>query len=146
KVCACPPFIFHLLSEYIPTMLVPNIGPVQFDCSEVHMVPSPRTFHGVTVCPEANENVKLEFMRATLLWRICGVVCALWLVGFVRMSPAAAQSYSQTVPWNYSVGNSSSFSAYVNGQLSLTGDVTGTSALAQSAAGGSILGISKEIV
>jgi hypothetical protein len=59
---------------------------------------------------------------------------------------AGAQAYSQTLPWNYSVGNSSSFSAYVNGQLSLTGDVTGTAAVAQSAAGGSILGINKEIV
>jgi hypothetical protein len=85
-------------------------------------------------------------LRATGFQSFLLVFFALVLVGGFLPAPAAAQSYSQTLPWNYAVGNSSAFSAYVNGQLSLTGDVTGTSALAQSAAGGSILGISKEIV
>jgi hypothetical protein len=67
------------------------------------------------------------------------------LVGLILPSPAFAQ-YNQTLPWNYSVGNAGSFSAYLNGQLQLSGAVTGTSVVAQSAAGGSILGHQKDII
>jgi hypothetical protein len=74
-------------------------------------------------------------------------VFGLWVVGIVLPAAAIAQStYTQTLPWNYSVGNPSSFSAYVNGQLQLSGAATGTTALAQAAAGGAILGYQKDIV
>jgi probable HAF family extracellular repeat protein len=74
------------------------------------------------------------------------ILCFFGMMALLLPPRAAAQSYSQTLPWNYSTGNSTLFSAYLNGQVTLSGDSTGTAVAAQSAAGGSVLGHSKEIV
>src|ERR1019366_5668311 len=69
---------------------------------------------------------------------------SLLTAGLALPQHAEAQ-YSRTLPWNYSTGNPSSFSAYLNGQVTLSGNPYGPGISAQTAAGGSILGHSKEV-
>jgi hypothetical protein len=87
------------------------------------------------------ENANPE-IQGFLLLRPCLAAFILLVAGLATPQHAEAQ-YSQTLPWNYSAGDPSSFSAYLNGQVMLSGDKNGTGVAAQTAAGATVLGHSK---
>lgn len=94
--------------------------------------------------PSGTSSRRRYRLRGRAISRAVLLVCALALVALFLPAQAEAQ-YSQTLPWNYAAGNPSSFSAYLNGQVTLSGDQNGTGVTAQTSAGGSIAGHSKEI-
>ncbi len=103
-----------------------------------HRRESTHPFHFSVSCARNNR-------RGAGFRRIFYLVLLIGLSQLFASIPATAQSYSQTIPWNYSEGDSSWFSAYLNGQVTVSGDSTGTGVAAQTAAGGSVLGHAKEI-
>jgi len=69
-------------------------------------------------------------------------------VGIFNGKPLSASNVkvNETRSWNYSLGNPSTFSAHLNGKITLTGDATVQNISGEANAGGSIFNHSKDIL